>query len=72
MSDLTPSSGGPPSRRTREQRAYRLVMAGGVTGAVAVVGLVLAVIGVISFGVPLLAAVVSAICVLLFRRTVSG
>jgi hypothetical protein len=71
MSDLTSSSGGPPSRRTREQRAYRLVVAGGATGAIAVVGFVLAVVGVINFGIPLLAAVVAVICLLLFRRTVS-
>ena len=45
MSDLSRSSGGPPSRRSREQRAYRLVVTGGVAGVIAVVGLVLAIAG---------------------------
>jgi hypothetical protein len=71
MSDLTPRPDYKP-RRTREQRAYRLVMAGGIAGTVAVVGAVLAVVGVIGFGIPLLAAVVAAVCGLLFRRTVSS
>jgi hypothetical protein len=71
MSDLAPSPGGPPSRRQREQRAYRLVLVGGTAGVIAVVGIVLAIAGIVGFGVPVLAAIVAAICVLLFRRTVS-
>ena len=71
MSDLAPRSGGPPSRRSREQRAFRLVVAGGVAGAVGVVGVVLAAVGVIGFGIPVLALIVAVICLLLFRRTVS-
>ena len=70
MSDLARRPGGPPSRRAREQRAYRLVLAGGTAGAVAVVGFVLAVVGVIGFGLPVVAAIVAAVCALLFRRTV--
>jgi putative flippase GtrA len=71
MGDLAPRSGGPPSRRSREQRAYRLVMTGGVAAAVAVVGTVLAVVGVLGWWLPILAVIVAAICGLLFRRTVS-
>ena len=71
MSDLARSPGGPPSRRGREQRAYRLAVTGGVAGTVAVVGIVLAAVGVFGWGVPFLAAVVAVICLLLFRRTVS-
>ena len=71
MSDLERSGSRLP-RRTREERAYRLVVAGGTLGAVAAVGLVLAVIGVIGWGIPLLAAVLAAICGLLFRRAVRG
>jgi hypothetical protein len=57
-------------RRTREQRAFRLVQIGGVAGAVAVVGFVLALIDVIGFGIPLLAAIVAVVCVVLFRSVV--
>jgi putative flippase GtrA len=71
MADLTRSSGGPPSRRSREQRAYRLVLAGGTAAAVAVVTFVLAAVGVMGFGIPVLAVIVAVVCGLLFRRTVS-
>jgi fatty acid desaturase len=71
MSDLAPRSGGPPSRRAREQRAYRVVVTGGVAGAVAVVGAVLAIVGVVGWWLPILAVIVAAICGLIFRRTVS-
>jgi hypothetical protein len=71
VSDLERSRSRLP-RRTREERAYRLVVAGGAFGALAVVGFVLAVVGVISLGPPLIAAIVAAVCFLLFRRTVSG
>jgi putative flippase GtrA len=71
MSDLDRRPSHAP-RRTREQRAYRLVVVGGAAGAVAVVGLVLALVGAIGLGIPLAAAVVAAICTVLFRRTVSG
>jgi hypothetical protein len=57
-------------RRAREQRAYRLVVAGGVAGGVGVVGLILAVVGVTSAGWPVIALIVAAICLVMFRRTV--
>jgi hypothetical protein len=66
---LTPSSGGPPSRRDRERRAYQLVLAGSAAGTVAVVGFVLALFDVIGFGIPFIAAIIAVVCVLLFRRT---
>jgi hypothetical protein len=71
MSDLAPRSGGPPSRRAREQRAYRLVVTGGAAATVAVVGVVLAIVGVLGWWLPILAVIVAAICGLLFRRTVA-
>jgi hypothetical protein len=71
MSDLERSPSRMP-RRTREQRAYRLVVAGGGFGVVAVVGVILAIAGVIGLGLPVIAAAVSAVCFLLFRRTVSS
>ena len=70
MSDLERSPSRVP-RRTREERAYRLVVASGTLGAVAVVGVILAIAGVIGLGIPLLAAAVAAVCFVLFRRTVS-
>jgi putative flippase GtrA len=71
MTDLSPRPNRTPSRRTREERAYRLALAGGAAAVVAVVTLVLAIIGPVSLGVPVLAAIVAAICVVLFQRTVS-
>ena len=68
---LSPSSGGPPSRRGRERRAYQLVLVGSTAGVIAVVGLILAAVGVLGFGVPFLAAIVAVVCAVLFRRTVS-
>jgi hypothetical protein len=70
MSDLEPSGSRLP-RRTREQRAFRLVVASGVLGSVAVVGFALAIFGVIGFGLPFIAAILAMICAFLFRRTVS-
>lgn len=70
MSNLEPRSGRRVSRRDREKRAYQLVVAGGTFGAIAVVGLVLAFVGVIGAGLPLLSAVIAVICFVLFRRTV--
>jgi len=59
-------------RRVRERRAYQLVVAGGVAGAVGVVGIVLAITGVIGAGLPIVALIVAALCVLGFMRTVSA
>ncbi len=67
MSDLERRTGSRPSRKQREQRAYRLVLAGGTAGLVAVVGLILAALGVIGFGIPILAAVVAVLCFVLLR-----
>jgi putative flippase GtrA len=58
-------------RRAREQRAYRLVVTGGVAGVVCVVGIVLAVAGVIGAGIPIIALIVAAICALMFSRMVA-
>ena len=70
MADLDRRSGHTP-RRVREQRAYRLAVTGGTAGVVAVVTFVLAIVGVLSFGIPVVAAIVAAICAFLFQRTVS-
>jgi putative flippase GtrA len=71
MSDLERRPSYTP-RRTREQRAYRLVLVGGTAGAVAVVGMVLAIAGVIGFGIPVIAAIVAVVAALWFRATVSS
>ena len=71
MSGLEPSPSRTP-RRVREQRAYRLAVTGGVAAVVFVVGVVLALVGVVGSGLPFLALLVAAICGLLFRRTVRG
>jgi hypothetical protein len=59
-------------RRARERRAYRLAVTGGGAGLVAVAGLVLAIVGVIGSTLWIVAAIVAAVCALLFRRTVSS
>lgn len=71
MSDLTPSSGRRVTRSARERRAYRLVLTGGISGTVAVVSFVLAIFGVIGYGLFVIAAIVAVVCALLFRRAVS-
>ena len=70
MSSLEPRRGGGMSRRQREQRGYQLVMVGGISGVVTVVGFVLAIAGVIGYGLPLIALVVAVICLIMFRRLV--
>lgn len=72
MSDLSRRPDRAPSRRTREQRAFQLVVAGSIAGVLAVVGLVLAVLGVIGMGPVLAAAAIAVICGVLFRRAVSS
>ena len=67
---LSPSSGGPPSRRSRERRAYQLVLVGSTAGVIAVVGFILAALDVLGFGIPFIAAIVAVVCLVLFRRTV--
>jgi predicted RND superfamily exporter protein len=59
-------------RRAREQRAYRLVVTGGVAGVVGVVSLVLAIAGVIGAVLPIIALIVAALCWLGFMRSVGS
>lgn len=72
MSDLSPRGGNRLSRSAKQQRAYQLVVAGGAAGVATVAGIVLAAVGIIGFGIPLLTLVVAVICAVLFRRTVSS
>ncbi len=57
-------------RRARERRAYQLVVVGGVAGLVGVVGIVLAAVGTVSAGIPIVALIVAALCIVMFRRMV--
>ena len=58
-------------RRKREQRAAYLVLASGGLAVAAVVVFVLAIVGVASFGLFILLAVLAAIAGFLLRRTLS-
>lgn len=58
-----------PSRAVREQRAYRLVLGGGASVALAVVAFVLAVVGVIGYSLAFIAGVIALVCWLALRRT---
>jgi hypothetical protein len=71
MSDITPRPNRTPSRRSREDRAYKLVLAGSAAAVIAVVTFVLAIVNVMGFGIPILAALVAVLCGWMFRRTVS-
>jgi hypothetical protein len=71
MTDLSPRPNRTPSRRAREERAYKLVLAGGAAAVVAVVTFVLAIVGVMGYGIPVLAALVAILCGWMFRRTVA-
>lgn len=54
-------------RRTREQKAYRLVQVGAGASVVAVAGIVLDIAGVIGFALPLVAILVAVVCFVMFR-----
>jgi hypothetical protein len=68
MSNLDRRGGYTP-RRAREKRAYQLALAGGVTGGLGVIGLVLAVVGVTGAGIPILLLIIAALCAFGFLRT---
>jgi type IV secretory pathway TrbD component len=69
MSDLERRPGRGMSRRQREQRAYFLVLASGGLAVAAVVVLVLWIVGVASFGLFLILAILAALAGYLLRRT---
>jgi type IV secretory pathway TrbD component len=69
MSDLERRPGRGMSRRQREQRAYYLVLASGGLAVAAVVVLVLWIVGVASFGLFLILAVLAAVAGYVLRRT---
>jgi hypothetical protein len=72
MADLERRPPSRLSRRQRERRAYQLVLATGGLAVIAVVGIVLAIAGVIGGTIPVLAAILAVVCGLLLRRTLSA
>ena len=72
MSDLEPRGDRRLTRREREDRAYKLVLATGGLGAVAVIGAILAVLDIIGGSLPLLAAILAVICFVMLRRMLNG
>jgi hypothetical protein len=69
MSDLERRRAPRTPRRQREQRAYRLVLASGGFGLLAVAALVLAIAGVLGGAWFVLFAVLTVVCSLMLRRT---
>jgi hypothetical protein len=69
MADLERSRGQGMTRRQREQRAYQLTLATGGLALVTVVAAVLAVVGVIGGGLPVITAILAIVCFVLLRRT---
>jgi uncharacterized membrane protein YccC len=61
--------GSRPSRRQREQRAYRLVLATGTFAALFVAAVVLSFLGVVGGGWAVLAAILAVLCGLALRGT---
>ncbi|MCW3022328.1 MAG: hypothetical protein JWR30_1650 [Conexibacter sp.] len=72
MSNLSRRPGSRLSRSARERRAFQLVVVSGTAAAIAVVTFVLAVIGVMSFNIFVLATIVAVAAGLLFRRSVGA
>jgi hypothetical protein len=69
MSDLEPRRRSVPSRREREQRAYKLVLATGGLALLTIVLLVLAVVGIVGAGPVIVAGLAAAGSGVLLRRT---
>jgi hypothetical protein len=70
MNSLEPRRRSNLSRGQKERRGYQLIVVGGASAAVAVVGFILAIAGVIGGALPLVAAIVAVICLIMFRRLV--
>ena len=58
-------------RRAREQRAYRLVQVGSGAAVVGVAGVVLTVAGIVGAWLPILAFIIAAVCIFMFRSVTS-
>jgi hypothetical protein len=70
MSDIERRGGSRLTRKQREQRAFRLVLATGAFGLIGTVGLLLAILTSFGAGWPILSLIIAAICFVLLKRTV--
>lgn len=70
MSDIQRRGSSRLTRKQREQRAYRLVLAGSALGLVGFVGILLAIFTGFGAGWPIIALILAAICFVILRRTV--
>jgi len=70
MSDIERRGGSRLTREQRVDRAYKLVVASGAFGLVGVAGLVLAIVGIMSSGWPILSLIIAAILFMAFKRSV--
>jgi uncharacterized membrane protein len=70
MSDIERRRSSGLTRKQKEQRAYRLVLATGAFGLIGAVGLLLAIFTSLTAAWPILSLIVAAICFMLLRRTI--
>jgi fatty acid desaturase len=70
MADLQKRGGYTP-RKTREQRAFRLVVAGTATGGLGALGAVLAIAGVVGWGGPIILILIALACFGMFKSATS-
>jgi hypothetical protein len=69
MSNIEPRGGSRLSRKQKQDRAYKLVLATGTFGLIGVAGILLAIFTSFGAGWPILALIVAAICFMMLRRT---
>jgi hypothetical protein len=69
MSDIERRRGSRLTRKQREERAYRLVLATGAFGLIGAAGVLLAILTSFGWGWPILSLIVAAICLMMLRRT---
>jgi hypothetical protein len=69
MSDLERRGGSRMTRKQREQRAYRLVLATGTFGVLGAAGVLLAIVSSFGWGLPILSLIIAAICFAILRRS---
>ena len=72
MSDLEPRRRSGLSRKAREDRAYNLVLATGGLAVLTIVLVVLAALGVVGFGLAIVAALLTAGSGVLLRRSLGS